>query len=188
MGRALLVTVAMVACSSQPSTRHSGASQHHDLVGTWDVSLSLTQPYPLGLGAPPARKICGTISFVENHEPDPGSNSDSSQNLGVFDLDLSHLGLDWLPDGSLPTAVASIPADAISSPSSHDSLTIVLNDGSHERIVLRGVYDVDGVRGDWSAQSARGTAIGEFLLTPRARARDGARSDESKIAAPETRC
>lgn len=142
------------------------------LVGAWDVRLSLTHPYPLGLSQPAARRICGTIGFVENHR-DTGPNTDRTPNLGVYDLDLSQLGLDWLGENFFPTAVASEPhgPQVRTNPSRADSVKIVLNPGSTERIVLRGHYDPAGIDGDWVAQSARGTATGSFSLRPHGGAR-----------------
>jgi hypothetical protein len=164
MLRSVLVLVAVVACGHASPERPPayGNSLSRSLVGAWDASLSLSKPYPLGLG-PKTRRICGTIGFVENHQlSDPSTGDDR----GVYDLDLSRLGLVWLDVPSYPIAVARLNAEADMGESSHDSVAIVLNPGSAERIVLLGRYDASEINGRWTAQSARGTAIGVFLLTP----------------------
>jgi hypothetical protein len=40
----------------------------------------------------------------------------------------------------------------------------MLNPGGSERIILLGRYDVQGIDGEWTAQSLRGTATGSFSL------------------------
>jgi hypothetical protein len=98
---------------------------------------------------------------------------DDSPHLGVYDLDLTLLGLDWLGDNSFPEAVATsvddfrAPLNAV-----RDSVVIVLNPGSQERIVLLGRYGAENIRGAWTAQSSRGTASGSFSLTPHVNARN----------------
>jgi len=172
--RALVLLSAVVACGGvQRETRIAAESaSSQSLVGAWDARLSLTRPYPLGLSQPAARKICGTIGFVENHRVSR-SDTDGVPSVGVYDLDLSRLGLDWLSDNSFPTAVASGPRDPARHASGQlpDSVTIVLNPGSSERIVLLGRHDVAGIDGDWTAQSARGTATGSFALRPHNKSR-----------------
>jgi len=164
MSRFLIFLLAMVACGHGSPERAPAYenSLSRNLVGAWDASLSLSKPYPLGVG-PKTRRICGTIGFVENHQlSDPSTDDDR----GVYDLDLSRLGLGWLDVPSYPIAVARLNAEAGVGGSSRDSVAIVLNPGSAERIVLLGHYDVGGINGGWTAQSARGTAIGVFLLRP----------------------
>jgi hypothetical protein len=93
--------------------------------------------------------------------------------VGVYDLDLSLLGLNWLGDDSFPAAVATsvddyrAPVNGVS-----DSVAIVLNPGSRERIVLLGRYSIGEIRGRWTAQSSRGTASGSFSLSPHVVARN----------------
>ena len=141
------------------------------LVGAWDAKLSLTRPYQLELHEPATKRICGTIGFVENHYAT--AVTDNSPHVGVYDLNLTLLGLDWLDDSSFPTVVATAVEDVRDAASRvSDSVVIVLNPGSTERIVLLGRYDVDGIRGQWTAQSTRGTASGSFSLTPHLNARD----------------
>lgn len=172
--RAAVLLCAAIACGGvQPKRRVAADSvAGQSLVGAWDARLSLTHPYPLGLSQPAARKICGTIGFVESHRVS-GSDSESVPSVGVYDLDLSRLGLDWLSDNAFPVAIASAPAvpPALVSGPPLDSVTIVLNPGSVERIVLSGRHDVAGINGDWTAQSARGTASGSFSLRPHNEAR-----------------
>jgi hypothetical protein len=164
MSRVPILLLAVFACGRASTGRAPvyGDSLGRNLVGAWDASLSLSKPYPLGVG-PKTRLICGTIGFVENHQlSDPSTDDDR----GVYDLDLSRLGLGWLDVPSYPIAVARLNAQAGMGESSRDSIAIVLNPGSAERIVLLGRYDVGGINGRWTAQSARGTAIGVFLLKP----------------------
>jgi hypothetical protein len=82
-------------------------------------------------------------------------------------MDLARLGLDWLGDNGFPEAVATF-VDDYGAPVNTvgDSVAIVLNPGSQERIVLLGRYDVEDIRGGWTAQSSRGTAGGSFSMTP----------------------
>jgi len=164
MSRFLMFLLATVACGHGSPERAPGYgnSLSRNLVGAWDASLSLSKPYPLGVG-PKTQRICGTIGFVENHQvSDPSTDDDR----GVYDLDLSRLGLGWLDVPSYPIAVARLNAQVDMGESSRDSVAIVLNPGSAERIVLLGRYDVGGINGRWTAQSARGTAMGVFLLSP----------------------
>jgi len=114
-------------------------------------------------------RICGTIGFVDNHRP----GQDDATAVGVYDLDLERLGLGWMGEDTFPAALVSLPANADVSASriSGDSITIVLNPGSSERIILLGRREAAGVDGEWVAQSARGTASGSFSLRPHDSAR-----------------
>jgi len=167
---AVFVLIACNGASPEATSRDYGLAR--SLVGAWDASLSLTRPYPLEIHPPAAQRICGTIGFVENHRRD--ERSDSVGDLGVYDLDLSRLGLNWLEDGSYPAAIATASATprASSRQLPHDSVEIVLNPRSSERIVLLGRHDMSGITGDWMAQSARGTATGLFSLRPHSSAPD----------------
>ena len=171
-----ILVLAITACGAgSPERRFALETQPtQNLVGAWDAKLSLNRPYQLELHEPAAKRICGTMGFVENHYARGGSGAaDDSKHLGVYDLDLSLLGLDWLSDNSFPTAVAT-SVDDYASPVSgiSDSVAIVLNPGSQERIVLLGRNHADGIRGRWTAQSSRGTASGSFSLTPHITARN----------------
>lgn len=168
---AVLLGCGGVQKESQPGI---DAADHAGLAGAWDASLSLTRPYQLGGDKPSARRICGTIGFVDNHH---GRSTllGGAEGIGVYDLDLSRLGLNWSEDDSYPTAVATMPlrgrrsANAIDG----DSVTIILNRGSSERIVLAGQLDALGIDGEWLAQSLRGTATGSFSLRPHGRIAPG---------------
>jgi hypothetical protein len=164
-----MLALAIAACGSgSRETRLALATQPaQNLVGAWDAKLSLARPYQLELHEPAAKRICGTIGFVQNRYAKAESGAaDDSKHLGVYDLDLSLLGLNWLGDNSYPAAEATFvddyrgPVIGVS-----DSVAIVLNPGSQERIVLLGRYGVDGIKGRWTAQSSRGTASGSFALT-----------------------
>jgi hypothetical protein len=175
MRGAPVLALAIVACGGGPAERRFAldAQPGQSLVGAWDAKLSLSRPYQLELHEPAAKWICGTIGFVANHYARSGSVlAGNPAHMGVYDLDLSLLGLDWLGDNSFPTAVAS-GVDAYTGPASlaHDSVRIVLNPGGQERIILRGRFDLAGISGAWIAQSSRGTASGSFSLTPHVNAR-----------------
>jgi hypothetical protein len=92
--------------------------------------------------------------------------------IGVYDLDLSALGLDWLGENAFPAALVSEVRPDTAGPTTPDTVAIVLNPGSPERIILLGRYDVQGIAGKWTAQSSRGTAAGSFSLTRHDNARD----------------
>jgi hypothetical protein len=175
MRYASILALAVVACSGgTPEKRFALESRPPQyLLGAWDAELSLEQSYQIGPREPAGKVICGTVGFVENHHPRSGSDElDESAHVGVYDLDLAQLGLGWLAENSYPIAIATSVDDyraVINAPS--DSVAVVLNPGSQERIVLLGRYSVDGIRGHWTAQSSRGTASGSFSLTPHANAR-----------------
>ncbi len=167
------LALALAACEGgAPGNRLAFETRSgQSLVGAWDAKLSLIRPYQLELHDPTIKRICGTIGFVENHYTTAAT--DNSPHVGVYDLNLTLLGLDWLDDSSFPTAVATAVEDSREAASRvSDSVAIVLNPGSAERIVLLGRYDVDGISGQWTAQSSRGTASGSFSLTPHLNARD----------------
>lgn len=171
--RAIALAAVLLGCGGvqRESQRGVDAADKVGLAGAWDASLSLTQPYQLGGDKPTARRICGTIGFVDNRYG-RGPLLGEAEGIGVYDLDLSRLGLNWSEDDYYPTAVATIPlrrrptANAID----RDSVTIILNLGSSERIVLSGRLDARGIDGGWLAQSLRGTATGSFSLRPHGRA------------------
>ena len=178
--KAALIVVAIAACGGESADGRfaRGTQPGQSPVGTWDATLSLSQPYQLQLHEPVTRRICGTIGFVENRAGRSASDlTDNTPHMGVYDLNLSLLGLDWLGDKSFPTAVAT-PGEPYASAAGtlRDSVRIVLNPGGQERIVLRGRYDLAGIRGAWTAQSSRGTASGSFWLTPHVNARAQSRS------------
>jgi hypothetical protein len=171
-----MLALAIAACGAGlPETRFARETQPaQNLVGAWDATLSLVRPYQLELHEPAAKRICGTIAFVANHHARGGSSqTDDSTHLGVYDMDLALLGLDWLGDNSFPEAVVTsfddyrAPVNAVG-----HSVAIVLNPGSQERIVLLGRYGVEDIRGGWTAQSSRGTASGSFSMTPHVNARN----------------
>lgn len=171
-----MLALALAACGAgSPEKRFALETQPaQNLVGAWDATLSLVRPYQLEPHNPAAKRICGTIGFVDNHRSTASSGLiDDSPHFGVYDLDLALLGLHWLGDNSFPAAVATsvddfrAPLNAV-----RDSIAIVLNPGSQERIVLLGRYGVGGIRGGWTAQSSRGTASGSFSLTPHMKERN----------------
>lgn len=167
--RGLVLTLTLFACGGarRENRMVPDTLAVETLVGAWDAQLSLKRPYQLGLSDPVARRICGTMGFVENHYATADA-TDGAPSVGVYDLDLSRLGLDWLNTTAFPTAVASDAGDvrARVNERSGDSVTIILNPGSSERIVLLGRYNAAGIDGDWVAQSVRGTASGAFSLRP----------------------
>lgn len=167
--RALALAAVLMACrevqrEAGPALDSAGRA---GIAGAWDASLSLTSPYPLGRNKPATRIICGTIGFVDNHHG-RGDLIGSAEGIGVYDLDLARLGLDWIDDDSYPTAVATAPTEGRPSAGmvDRDDVTIVLKPGSTERIVLSGRRDAFGIDGKWQAQSLRGMATGSFSLRP----------------------
>jgi hypothetical protein len=176
MRATLALVLALMACGGGAPEKRLAleARGRQSLVGAWDAQLSLTRPYQLELHEPATKRICGTIGFVENHYAN--ALTDNAPHVGVYDLDLAQLGLNWRDDDAFPTAVA-IAVDDLRRPASlvGDSVAIVLNPGNAERIVLLGRYDVAGINGRWTAQSSRGTASGSFALTPHVPARDPSR-------------
>lgn len=171
-----ILALAIAACEAgSPETRFALETQPaKNLVGAWDATLSLVRPYQLELHEPAAKRICGTIAFVANHHARArSSQAGDSTHLGVYDMDLALLGLDWLGDNGFPEALATF-VDNYGTPVNPvgDSVAIVLNPGSQERIVLLGRYGVEDIRGRWTAQSSRGTAGGSFSMMPHDDARN----------------
>ena len=165
---AVILAVMVVACdgSSADRPRSQGSQSNENLVGTWDATLSLTQPYQLELEEPTQRRICGTIGFIVDRHPanDAGAGG-SNALLGVYDLDLRAFGLGWFNDEAPPLASAVALNTLPSSTASKDTtLTITLRTGNNERIVFRGEPRQDEIQGAWTASSRRGSAAGSFLL------------------------
>lgn len=170
-----LLVLSLAACGRAPKeARLAEGTAVNDLVGAWDATMSLTQPYPLEPDAPGAREVCGTIGFVQNHGRVAGdSESDKPMQLGVYDIALRRIGLEWNGETAFPAALASsgLGDDGISRAAARDSVRIVLNPGSNERIVLLGSYDGGKIEGGWTARSARGTATGSFSMHPHSNGR-----------------
>ena len=106
------LALALAACEGgAPGNRLAFETRAgQSLVGAWDAKLSLTRPYQLELHDPTIKRICGTFGFVENHYATAAT--DNSPHVGVYDLNLTLLGLDWLDDSSFPTAVATAVVSA----------------------------------------------------------------------------
>ena len=132
------------------------------LTGTWDLTLTLERPYPLGLARPSAQKVCGTVAFVD--ATDNGGGESGRVSDGVYHVALAQLGLDWLDDTRFPLAIGRQPESIDGGPGLRDSVAITLNPDSQEHIELRGIGRGSEIVGAWSAQSARGTASGLFTL------------------------
>ena len=168
MSARLIVLIAMlIGCSgmqSETDTRVDGRTTA-SLTGAWDAKLSLTSTYQIGAHDAVARTICGTIGFVDNHHR-VVTGTQLAEAIGAYDLDLSRLGLHWSADEPYPEAIATIARDSKVSRAPQDSVTIVLDPGSAERIVLLGRRVGLGIDGQWLAQSLRGTATGRFYLRP----------------------
>ena len=159
-----LVLVSAIGCTSGSVAvlADRNAASREALTGAWDVILTLEHPYPLGFSNPPARQVCGTIGFVDDMR---SSEVDvDRQANAVYSIPISRIGLDWLNDSKFPSAIAQ--RSETDSPSIPDSVTIILNPESRERIQLRGVRRMAEIDGKWTAQSARGTASGQFKLRP----------------------
>jgi hypothetical protein len=169
----LALLIVLIACSEGRSANTRGEDPAAGkLVGVWDATLKVGRPYPLQLQPSQVTTICGTIGLIEN-----GTRSASAEDvasatqLGVYDLPLSQIGLEWNGKAAFPAVTASIAGSATyASPASgSDSVRIVLNPGSEERIILSGRYEPGGIQGTWTAQSARGTANGSFSMRPHGR-------------------
>jgi hypothetical protein len=167
MMRVVALMSLLVACQGVDSRAGPGfdGANVPSLAGAWDARLSLTNPYQLGASAPRARMICGTIGFVDNRHA-TAVDTRPAAGIGVYDLDLSRLGLNWIGHESFPEAIAtSVDVHDVKN-ADRGFVTIVLNPGSSERIVLLGRHDGPGIAGEWQAQSLRGTATGRFSLLP----------------------
>lgn len=163
----LLVLVSVIAaCRSGPTASSAHANQEiiSRMTGVWYATLYLKQPYELALADPPASRICGTIAFVDAHSVT--GDPDDLGSDGVYRLNLARLGLDWRNERQFPAAVA-VQGLRQNTAGRSDSVSIVLNPGSSERIVLLGRHHSDGIDGQWTAQSLRGTASGSFSLRRR---------------------
>lgn len=167
-----LVTVLALACSdgSAAVLTDGDVPSNETLTGAWDVTLTLDHPYPLGFSSPAARRVCGTIGFVEGEGEK--TNGPGRAANGVYRIPLFRIGLDWLDDAGFPRAVAKQAQIADGPHHGADSVSIVLNPDSKERIELDGIYEMAGISGNWIAQSARGTASGEFTMRQHSSARD----------------
>jgi hypothetical protein len=162
--RGISLAVALTACAGGSAAVLSNAGKpNHKLTGSWDVSLSLERPYPLDLKDPAARRVCGTIAFVDASQEFDGARHESA---GVYDIDLARIGLDWIKDTRFPAADALQTEQSGDDSRNPDSVAITLNPDSRERIELVGLYRVTGIDGRWTAQSPRGTASGGFTLRP----------------------
>ena len=164
--RQLSCLLLIIGCTGTPATVLSDRDRlaNPELTGAWDLTLTLERPYPLGLSSPPARRVCGTIGFVDAGET--RNSAIARESAGVYHVALDQLGLDWLDDTRFPSAIARQPEFGDGEPTSNDSVAITLNPGSKERIELLGVYRGSQIGGNWNAQSARGTASGIFILRP----------------------
>ena len=161
-----LLAGAFIACGTSASDPHPvDDALANDLVGTWVMRLSLSQPYSLGPQVTERQAICGTIGFVDDRSTGPeDASARNAALIGVYDLDLQRLGLNWLDDTSSPTASAIARRSPTLFQGSQDSIRIVIKTGPEERITLLGRYDGSGIDGEWAAQSARGAASGGFSM------------------------
>lgn len=171
--RTLVLLIILAACSEGRSANTGGEDPAaRKLVGVWDATLKVGRPYPLQLQPSQVAEICGTIGLIENGTGSASAaDVASATQLGVYDLPLSQIGLEWNGKAAFPAATASITGHTTyaSPPGGSDSVRIVLNPGSEERIILSGRYEPGGIEGTWTAQSARGTANGSFSMRPHAR-------------------
>ena len=176
----LALVIVAVACTEGRSANTGGDDPiAGKLVGAWDATMTLDRPYPLQPGSPEARAICGTIGVIENHNKNASAEEVmSATQLGVYDLPLSRIGLEWNDKVPFPAAVVNTVSTRsyASSTGATDSVRIVLNPGGEERIVLSGRYEPSGIQGMWTAQSARGTANGSFSMRPHVSANVARRS------------
>ena len=172
--RALCCVLFLIGCTGKPAAVLSDRDRvaNPALTGAWDLTLSLERPYPLGFSNPPARRVCGTVGFVDAIQT--GNGDIDRQSDGVFHIALAQIGLDWLDDTKFPSAIARLSESSRGASAPDDSVAITLNPDSQEHIKLLGVYRGSDIVGNWSAQSARGTASGIFTLRPHVAGRDPA--------------
>jgi hypothetical protein len=164
----LALVIVAVACGEGRSANTSDEDPvAGKLVGAWDATMKVERPYALQFGASEVTAICGTIGLIENRTRNASAEEVvSAAQIGVYDLPLSQIGLEWNVKAPFPTAIASTRrAGSYRSPASgSDSVRMVLNPGSEERIILSGRYEPNGIEGTWTAQSARGAANGTFSM------------------------
>jgi len=174
----LALVIVAVACTEGRSANTGGDDAiAGKLVGAWDATMTLDRPYPLQPRSSEARTICGTIGVIENRTKSASAEEVmSATQLGVYDLPLSRIGLEWSGKAPFPAATASTTRTRSYTSPTSDSVRIVLNPGSEERIVLSGRYEPSGIQGMWTAQSARGTANGSFSMRPHVSANVARRS------------
>ena len=165
--RALTYLFLVIGCTdgSAALLTDRDRSVREPLTGTWEATLTLQRPYPLGFSNPTARRVCGTIGFVDVAERADKTTVDESD--GVYQVPLAQLGLDWMQDAKFPLAVARQAERGGSASASRDFIAITLNPSSREHIELLGVQHGSEIKGNWTAQSARGTASGVFTLRRR---------------------
>lgn len=163
--RTFALLVVLVACTQSKSANTGGEDPAAaKLVGAWEATMRIDRPYPLQLQPSQVTAICGTIAMIENRSKSASvEDIASATQLGVYDLPLSQIGLEW--NGKAPFPAATASTTTRTSPGG-DSVRIVLNPGSDERIILSGRYEPRGIQGTWTAQSARGTANGSFSMRP----------------------
>lgn len=160
-----LLAGALLACATDATPPAVDEQLAKDLVGSWVARLSLSEPYSLGPRTPDGQSICGTFGFVADHGTAlENASAREAAVIGVYDLDLQHLGLNWLDDKSVPTASAIVRRNSTLERGSEDSIRIVIKTGPDERITLLGRYGSSGIDGEWTAQSARGAASGTFSM------------------------
>lgn len=172
--RAVASLLFVIGCTgrSAPVLADRGGGSNQQLTGAWDLTLTLDRPYALGLSRPPARRVCGTVGFVDANET--GNTDVDRESDGVYHVALAQLGLAWLDDTRFPSAIARQRGFIDATTAAKDSVAITLNPDSREHIQLLGVYRGSEIAGNWSAQSARGTASGNFRLRPHAARTDSA--------------
>jgi hypothetical protein len=125
------------------------------LAGEWDIELTMS-PVPFGRAGDTAT-VQGTVAFVPNRAgtrvPSFGG---TPQQLGTHNARLDRLIPDLDPRTAVPMAAGS---------SAGDSVRLVLDPGSSEPIVLRGVWQDEGVQGEWTAHRRAGIdKEGRFTL------------------------
>lgn len=166
---AALIIIGTACGKGAATARTRDDLKARDLVGAWDATMRVERPYPLQFRPPELSEICGTIALVENREDKAaGGDLKAATQLGVYDLPLSRIGLEWKGVTDFPAAAVTtaITPPRGSAAMSTDSVRFVLNPGSDERIVLSGLYEAARISGTWSAQSSRGTAAGSFSMRP----------------------
>lgn len=159
-----LVMVTGMACSSRTEpTAIVERLSSTALIGAWDVEMRLGASYALAPHPPSAQVICGTMGFVHGAEV-AGAGQPHPILIGVYDLPLGRLGLNWEESERFPVANGYVRPTHGAKSQWIDSIDVFLNPESSERIKLSGRRVGDAIVGRWSAESARGYASGSFQM------------------------
>lgn len=150
------------------------------LVGVWDATFVLERSLTYLYDSVTARAVAGSMAFTENRRGE-GTLPDFGEvtHRGVFDVDLSSLGLTPRGGDRTGTAVARtvpIRGDGDLGPPVRDSVFIALDpDDSRLDLRLAGALVADSISGSWTSDVLRS---GRFVM--RRRGETGVRRFEAR--------